>query len=120
MYNIEKLIACMKDKFTTQDEDDLVFKEKIKDIIKHEDLVENCKNPFYVEYEEINMYYTVGQYNISIVDESNNKLKTYEVLLQYTYNQSDYDSESFGDLPTTPTLIVKCGSLEEDVVGIYI
>lgn len=114
MYSIEKLIKYMEKQFVVNDEDDLVFKEKFKDIVKHSDLVNDCKNRFYVEYEEVNIYYTVGQFNIGIIDHNNNKLKAYEILLQYTHDELD----GF-DIPTNPTLIIKeCYS--NDIVGTYI
>lgn len=113
MYNIEKLISCMESKFEVKDEDDLVFKEKFKELKNHIGLVKDCKKPFYIEYEDMSMYWHgVGKFDIGIIDEGDNKIKQYEISLCYSYPQDEIiDGE--GILPTTPTLIVKCGSLEE-------
>lgn len=120
MYNIEKLVRCMEDGFVVNDEDDLVFKDKFKEIVKHKILIEDCrKNKFYIEYEDLSMYwYAVGKFTVGIVDHENNKMKTYEITLQYTYPESDDYEDGYGDIPTVPTLVIECG--DETVETLHI
>lgn len=108
--NIDKLINCMKRHVTFKNDEDNVFLNKFDELVQHSDLVKDLEgNSFYIEYEEINMYYTVGEFKIGIVDHQNNKLKTYEVLLQYTYGNTEGYNDGWGDIPDVPTIVVNEG-----------
>lgn len=125
MYNIEKLVTCMENSFVANDEDDLIFKDKFKDIVKHQKLIEDCrKNKFYIEYEDLSMYwYAVGKFIVSIVDHQQNKMRIYEIILKYTYPESNIyndgcSDDEYTDIPTVPTLVVECGDDTVDDIHI--
>ncbi|CEQ01619.1 Uncharacterised protein [[Clostridium] sordellii] len=115
MYNIEKLITCMENKFEVRDEDDLVFKELFYKIKECDELVEDCKKRFIINYEEM-YYYAIGVFSIDIIDINNNKIKTYEIALRYDLPLiSDGDEEA----PELPMIEVRTGKNNTDIIWSY-
>lgn len=104
MKNLLRLIEEMENKFIVEDEDDLVFISKFKELASNKDLVMDIEkdNNFSVEYEDLSMYwYAVGKFNITANNEE------YEVILKYIYPQDGELHDGNGEIPDIPAIVVE-------------
>lgn len=102
---MKNLLKEMENKFIVDDRDDSVFISKFIELEENKDLVRDIEKDqnLTVEYEDMSMYwYGVGIFNIIVNG------KVYEIILKYGYPQDGELHDGDGELPTIPTIEVKC------------
>lgn len=112
---LENMVKLFKE--STVYKENMVFKKKFNDLLECEELVKDCNNNnVRMNFKDISEYWTgVGQYDLEILNDKGNILKKYEIILHYTYPETDsyYDGyfdgeDETSDYPDVPTLTIEC------------